>query len=589
VRKRTILVLALGALLALLVGVQVAQAEHTTGHTLVSLAGSNFEIDQDANLKVDHDGTVPAADPLPAMDDWASIDPGTSADGAEVRKPDKDPGPDDDSFGQGSKEDTLDPTVVDGSIPPNKSDLTNFGVYLETVGNQKFLNLFWHRVQDPSGTTNMDFEFNRNKCEIDPDTGEPTEDSECNTNGGIPTTPVRTAGDLLIQYDLANGGTNPELFLSEWVATGPKSLCEAANSTPCWGDRINLSDAGEATGSINTSAIPAAESDGLGDVSPRTFGEAQVDFDALVSGTGGCVSFGSAYLKSRSSDSFTAAMKDFIAPASLGLNNCAQVVIRKQTLPDEDPNTTQFTYTHDLKTDPALVDNQQTSDINEATQFKLTDDGVFSNTDVLQNTAADTTYEVDESGIPTGYNLTDIKCDLDEGQANPSVGVTPTINVAAGTVTFSIDSPDDYLDCTYFNTRRQSSITTAQSFFPNDTATITGVNMAFDGSVSFELHKGVLGDTQGETCANTTDPVVYTQTVTNANLVNPNSTPASRTASTTNGVPNDAQADYSILAADAGSFYWEVFYNGVTDPDVTSCVENSTVSPINNGGTVNSS
>ena len=49
----------------------------------------------------------------------------------------------------------------------------------------------------------MDFEFNKS--------------SVLSANG---VTPVRTAGDILIQYDLANGGTNPELFLSRWVTTG---------------------------------------------------------------------------------------------------------------------------------------------------------------------------------------------------------------------------------------------------------------------------------------------------------------------------------------------------------------------------------
>lgn len=270
------------------------------GHGDVSLADSNFEIDTDANLKVDH--AAPSAD-------WVSFAQ-TGANPPEKRKADLPPGSGDDSFGQGSKEDTLVPTVVDGSIPPNKSDLTTFGLYLEETGGDDFLHMFWHRVQDPTGTTNMDFEFNQ---------------SETISDNGV--TPVRTAGDLLIQYDLANGGTVPELFLSEWVATGDKSLCEAANSTPCWGDRVNLSDSLLATGSINTSVIPEAESDGLGDVSPRTFGEATVNFSAIVGS--GCVAFGSAYLKSRSSDSFTAAMKDFIAPTDTGINNCGALKIVK--------------------------------------------------------------------------------------------------------------------------------------------------------------------------------------------------------------------------------------------------------------------
>ncbi|MGH3053193.1 MAG: hypothetical protein ACRDM8_09600, partial [Gaiellaceae bacterium] len=268
-------------------------------HPEASLPGSNFEIDTNANLKVD--------DPAPSID-WASV--------AETRKADAPSGSGDDSFGQGTKEDTAVPSVVSGSIPPNKSDLLNFGVYLETVGSNKFLNLFWHRVQEPSGTTNMDFEFNQS--------------STLSANG---VTPVRTAGDLLIQYDLSQGGTNPVLFLSRWVTTGATSQCEASNSLPCWGTKQNLSAAGDAAGSINTSAIPAGESDGLGPVSARTFGEAQLDFDALTGGSTACASFGSAYLKSRSSDSFTAALKDFIAPATLNLNNCGTITIIKHTDP----------------------------------------------------------------------------------------------------------------------------------------------------------------------------------------------------------------------------------------------------------------
>src|SRR5215217_1530707 len=250
--KRTLSVvlgqIAMAALL--LVGMQVAFASHPE----VSLAGSNFEIDTDANLKVD--------DPAPSID-WASV--------TETRKKDLASGSGDDSFGQGTKEDTAVPTVVSGSIPPNKSDLLNFGVYLETNDSGgRFLNVFWHRVQEPQGTTNMDFEFNKSKVR--------------SANG---VTPVRTAGDVLIQYDLSQGGTNPTLFLSRWItgSNGETAAdCEASNSLPCWSDKVNLSAAGDATGSINTSAIPAAESDGLGDISPRTFGEAQIDFDALTGG-----------------------------------------------------------------------------------------------------------------------------------------------------------------------------------------------------------------------------------------------------------------------------------------------------------------
>ena len=108
-------------------------------HPEVSRPGSDFEIDTDANLKVD--------DGAPSLD-WTNVN--------EVRKPDLPSGSGDDSFGQGAKEDTPVPTVVDGSIQPNKSDLLTFGVYLEeTSAGDRFINVFWHRVQEPSGTTNM--------------------------------------------------------------------------------------------------------------------------------------------------------------------------------------------------------------------------------------------------------------------------------------------------------------------------------------------------------------------------------------------------------------------------------------------------
>jgi Prealbumin-like fold domain len=112
------------------------------------------------------------------------------------------------------------------------------------------------------------------------------------------------------------------------VTSGPKSLCQAANSTPCWGTRVNLTSAGNATGSINASAIPATEADGLGAISLRTFDEASVDLNAIL-GTTQCVAFGSAYLKSRSSDSFPAELKDFIAPEPVNINLCGKVKIIK--------------------------------------------------------------------------------------------------------------------------------------------------------------------------------------------------------------------------------------------------------------------
>src|SRR5262245_11215616 len=125
----------------------------------------------DGNLKVDG-----------AETDWASA----SVD--EDRKNDLPAGSGDNSFTQGTKEDTALPVTEAGSIPPNKSDLKTFGVYSEKVGGVNFVHLFWTRVQDPSGTTNMDFELNQKAC--DAAVGAP-DDPDCAPND---VTPIRTAG-----------------------------------------------------------------------------------------------------------------------------------------------------------------------------------------------------------------------------------------------------------------------------------------------------------------------------------------------------------------------------------------------------------
>ena len=106
-------------------------------------------------------------------------------------------------------------TIVSGSIPPNKSDLKVFGAYTEQGSSGKFLELFWSRVQNPSGTTNMDFELNQMFCQP------AATPSNCANNGvAVPETPVRTPGDLLITYDLSKGGTVPSIGLRTWGCAG---------------------------------------------------------------------------------------------------------------------------------------------------------------------------------------------------------------------------------------------------------------------------------------------------------------------------------------------------------------------------------
>jgi hypothetical protein len=377
-------------------------------HPEASLAGSTFEIDVDANLKVD--------DTSPSLD-WANV--------TETRATDAVNGTGDNSYAGGVKEDTVCPGTTTDSIPPNKSDLLSFHVYREAGSGSHpgFLNVAWSRVSEPSGTTLMDFEFNQSSttCANSPNK-------------------VRTVGDLLIEYAIDQGGSRADITARTWMGTawGPTTDLDAPSAT-CGGAPC-------ASGTINTSLIPAAESDGLittGSKQARTFGEAQIDL-RLVFQPNRCASFGSAMLKSRSSDSFTSQLKDFVAPVGINLQNCAQVIIRKQT--DPDGATASFRYTHNLATDPALVDNAGTTTINEATQFDLQDGGSRTSNGVLFGSG----YSVTEA-LPTGWTFDHIDCDA-------SVGVTPTIDAALRKVTFDLDDSTDVVDCTYYNEARGSIV-----------------------------------------------------------------------------------------------------------------------------------
>jgi uncharacterized repeat protein (TIGR01451 family) len=249
--------------------------------------------------------------------DWASLGSGLISCLANPRVGcdlDKPTGSTDDALGQGAKEDDAVPSVVTGSIPNNKSDLQRFYLATERIGSNNFLYLAWERVQAPSGTTNMDFELNQ---------------SSSKTSNNV--TPVRTAGDILIQYDLAKGGSTPVLGFQTWLTSGSATLCEAASSLPCW-SKVDTVKSG-AKSAVNTAngtsdPILAPNQVGARSLDAFTFGEASIDLQtAGIFPSGACVSFGQAYLKSRSSDSFTSEVKDFIAPIPVAVTNCAPLLL----------------------------------------------------------------------------------------------------------------------------------------------------------------------------------------------------------------------------------------------------------------------
>jgi uncharacterized repeat protein (TIGR01451 family) len=251
--------------------------------------GSNFEIDGDLTA----DGASPLLD-------W---------DSAELSFDNKLDPPlislfpfyvDDNSFGEGTKEDDAVPVVVDSPVPPNKSDLTNFLITEDVVDDNVFLVLGWLRANS-LGNANFDFELNQSQ--------------ETSANG---ITPVRTDRDVMISFDFETGGDEVVLTLREWDATAL-----------AWGPPRDLNSEGTAHGAVNDpiafGTAPNGETNTLtgGVLVDNTFGEAIIDLTQTF--TQDCRKFVSAYVKGRSSTSFTSALKDFITPFPVEIFTCRTV------------------------------------------------------------------------------------------------------------------------------------------------------------------------------------------------------------------------------------------------------------------------
>jgi hypothetical protein len=420
------------------------------GAASANLSGSTFE-GNDGNLVVNTAGNQ----------DWVNAP-------NRVRGDDLASGTNDNSFGQGTKEDDPNVTVVTGSIPPQKSDLTRFYVANEVAGSSNFLYLAWER-SNVLGSANMDFEINKS---VQPN---------LTTTG--PKTLLRSAGDLLITFDFGGSGS-PVLGLLKWVTTGAASQCFSANSVPCWGNRVNLSGLGEAEGAVNSTTV----TDSIAGVSlpAGTFGEASVNLTAAgVFPPGTCTAFGSTFLKSRSSASFPAEVKDFVAPQPVNISNCGTIVINKVT---QNGNST-FGYT-------------TTGGLSPST-FTLMggDTRTYGPGTVLPGT-----YTVTEdSPLPSGWTFTSLTC---------TTGGAVSGQVATITMT-----PGATITCTYTNhTNVSPSITTLLSASTvnigdpvHDSATLTGATSDAGGTVTYSAYAGA------NTCTGT-DLLNSTVTVTNGTV-----------------------------------------------------------------------
>src|SRR5579862_2883271 len=245
------------------------------------------------------DGNLKASPSTYGATDWENV-AGLNA-GVDLAS-----GSADNAFGQGTKEDGPAVSVVSGSIPPNKSDLSRFYEASQTISGQTYLYLAWER-SNVLGNANMDFEIDQ----------QPTAQLTSSFTGNV--TLNRQPGDMLVTYDFVNGGGTPVLGLNRWLvsATNPlvtgfaTSACFSANAFPCWGDHETLNGA-NSEGAVNNlgSVIDPIAPNTPRSLPAGTFGEAAINLTAAgVFGTNTCSTFATTFLKSRSSSSFSSEVK----------------------------------------------------------------------------------------------------------------------------------------------------------------------------------------------------------------------------------------------------------------------------------------
>jgi Prealbumin-like fold domain len=353
---------------------------------LANIPGSTFE-GGDGNLAVDTAGNT----------DWVNVTNLTSA--ADLAT-----GANDNSFGQGTSENDVNIHVGTGSIPNSKADLGRFASAFQFVGGNLYLQLAWTR-NNLSGTTNFDFEINQ------------APQPDLTTVGDK--TLVRTAGDLLVTYDFLGGAQKPTLGIRTWTGS-------------VWGPATAISAAvGEAEvnrgGSVSTASI------GGGTVPAFAFGEANINLTAAgVVPANACEGFSSIFVKSRSSDSFSAALKDFIAPTPVSISNCGTVTVIKHTDPAGLDQNFSFTST--------------VTGTGASSPYNLNDAGT--DTKTVTNVPIGS-YTITEGANPAGFSFDHVTCVASGAASQSTSGKVATVGITGG---------GGAVTCTYVNNQNLGGI-----------------------------------------------------------------------------------------------------------------------------------
>jgi hypothetical protein len=202
-----------------------------------------------------------------------------------------------DVFGKGNKV-FHDPNSYQwkaGSVPP-KNDIQNGLIHFSTDGlGNSWISIAGDR-RATNGTSYIDFEFLQNRLTTN---GDGTFTS-LGPDGG------RTVGDLLLTIELTKGGDLAEFFAQQWMSDGAGGYTYVSIPFPVGGAFV--------AASADSQVVTTYDAFGSNVYGVNQFGEAAVNMNALLPSFGECFGVATLFVRTKSSASGDAELKDFIEP-----------------------------------------------------------------------------------------------------------------------------------------------------------------------------------------------------------------------------------------------------------------------------------
>jgi hypothetical protein len=499
-RTRSLLLAAalLAALGALSLLAQAALAGVPLNGGPAPLTGSTFQgADGNQKTPLPGDGDYTA---MPARTDWQ-----TYAASPRLAKLPDGSGLADTWFFHGKEQEPDKWTFQQDTVSPGKADVLGAWSVADPVSSNVFLYLSFFRAA-AGGTTFYNFELNQ------------LTSTWTNSQGTV--IPCRKNGDIIVSFELQGGAGDVGVQVWKWESTSPGPAACPEGKIGTWTPSGMLStDAGGNTiaqGAMNTGPIANyldfnldGDNDASTNPSPAsfdsadTFGEAALNLSKVLAGLNSgdsCFNFGQLQLHTRSSQPFTADLKDFIAPQPIVARSCA---IEGTKYHDVNANGTQDTGEQGLSGFRIYADTDHDGAFDAGEPNTFTADGTQAGKPlgswVLGNLPAGD-YEIREdltnaSGNPRateGWSCSDPST-ADPAPASPATGCQFDVTLANGGVVGGLK----------FGNYKKALVRVEKQTVPDGAPGSFAFTSTIPGKASFSLSDGGVN-------ATSVDPGTYT-------------------------------------------------------------------------------